>query len=59
MEGASLKIDQIEGRARCNVCDAEFDTETLFTACACGSRLVTRLQGEELEVKSMHLMEAS
>jgi len=59
LEGASLEINQIDGRARCEACGAEFDTETLFTACGCGSRLVTRLRGEELTVKSMELMEGS
>jgi hydrogenase nickel incorporation protein HypA/HybF len=59
LEGAILEIHEIEGRARCCACGAEFDTATLFTPCHCGSRLVVRLQGEELKIKSMELMEAS
>ena len=55
LEGATLEIRQIEGRARCEVCGLDFATETLFTACACGSRRLTRLQGEELNIKSMEL----
>ncbi|HKN29802.1 MAG TPA: hydrogenase maturation nickel metallochaperone HypA, partial [Roseiarcus sp.] len=59
LEGASLEIHKIEGRARCESCAAEFATATLFAACACGSGRLTRLQGEELNVKSMELMEAA
>lgn len=55
LEGATLEIRQIEGRARCSVCGLEFAADTLFTPCVCGSRQFTRLQGEELNIKSMEL----
>jgi hydrogenase nickel incorporation protein HypA/HybF len=55
LEGATLEIRPIEARARCDACGAEFVTETLFAPCACGSSRVTRLQGEELNIKSMEL----
>ena len=51
LEGAGLEIREIEGRARCDACGAEFATETLFAPCACGSFRLTRLEGEELNVK--------
>jgi hydrogenase nickel incorporation protein HypA/HybF len=54
-EGATLEIRQIEGRARCSACGLEFAADTLFTPCVCGSRQFTRLQGEELNIKSMEL----
>ena len=54
-EGATLEIRQVEGRARCNGCGVEFVTETLFASCPCGSNRLTRLQGEELNIKSMEL----
>jgi hydrogenase nickel incorporation protein HypA/HybF len=57
LEGATLEIRQIEGRARCNACGSEFATDTLFTPCDCGSRQFKRLQGEELNIKSMELAE--
>lgn len=57
LEGAALAISKIEGRARCDACALEFVTQTLFTACSCGSRRLTRLQGEELNIKSMELEE--
>jgi hydrogenase nickel incorporation protein HypA/HybF len=55
LQGARLEIRQIEGRARCDDCGAEFNTDTLFTPCGCGSRRCRRLQGEELNIKSMEL----
>jgi hydrogenase nickel incorporation protein HypA/HybF len=59
LEGASLEIQEIEGRARCEACGAEFTTATLLAPCACGSYRLTLLSGEELNVKSMELMEAA
>jgi hydrogenase nickel incorporation protein HypA/HybF len=59
LEGAALDIREVEGRARCTDCGAEFATATLFDACACGSRNVIRLAGEELNVKSIEIEEAA
>jgi hydrogenase nickel incorporation protein HypA/HybF len=59
LEGATLEILEIEGRARCDSCGSEFAMETLFAACPCGSHQLTLLQGEELNVKSMELVEAA
>jgi hydrogenase nickel incorporation protein HypA/HybF len=59
LEGATLEIRRIEGRARCASCGSEFATATLFASCACGSCRLTRLEGTELNVKSMELMEAA
>lgn len=55
LEGATLDIRQIEGRARCDSCASEFAVDTLWASCACGSRRLTRLQGEELNIKSMEV----
>jgi hydrogenase nickel incorporation protein HypA/HybF len=55
LEGATLQIQEIEGRSRCSACEAEFATPTLYTPCPCGSRLSVRLCGEELKVKTMEL----
>ena len=57
LEGAVLDIREIEGRARCGACGAEFETRTLSTACACGSRQLELLSGEELKIKTMELKE--
>ena len=59
LEGASLEIHEIDGRARCEACASEFDVPTLVTPCHCGSRRLMWLRGEELKVKSMELKEAA
>ena len=56
-EGAELDIREIEGRARCMACGAEFAAPSFLTPCACGSRRLAHLAGEELNVKSMELEE--
>ena len=59
VEDALLDIHEIEGRARCTVCASEFAMPTLYTACPCGSRQLERLQGGELNIKTMELEEAA
>jgi hydrogenase nickel incorporation protein HypA/HybF len=59
LEGAELDIQVVRGRARCSACGTEFDTATLYTPCACGSRRLEQLQGEELNIKTMELEEAA
>jgi hydrogenase nickel incorporation protein HypA/HybF len=59
LEGAALDIREIEGRARCAACGTEFEMPTLYAACPCGSRKLERLQGEELNIKTMELEEAA
>jgi len=59
LEGASLEIIEIDGLARCEACGLEFEAETLFDPCPCGSVRSTRLRGEELIVKSVEMMEAA
>lgn len=52
VEGAELDIREIEGRVRCRKCSAEFATPQLYSPCACGSRDVERLSGEELKIRN-------
>jgi hydrogenase nickel incorporation protein HypA/HybF len=59
LAGATLDILEIEGRARCLSCDAEFTATTLYTRCVCGSRRILLVSGEELKVKSMQLEETT
>jgi len=58
-EGAVLEIVEPAGRALCRACGSEFEVSTLWAACACGSRDVVKLRGEELSVKTMELEEAA
>ena len=59
LEGASLEIQEIDGLARCETCGLEFEAETLFAPCPCGSTRWKRIRGEELIVKSMEMVEAA
>lgn len=59
LDGATLEIREIEGRARCQACGAVYALPTLFTACICGSRNCERLAGEELKIKTIELEEAA
>ena len=53
--GAVLEIREIEGRARCADCAAEFAVPDFLAACICGSRRLAHIAGEELNVKSVDL----
>jgi hydrogenase nickel incorporation protein HypA/HybF len=55
VEGAILDIREIEGRALCKTCGTEFATPALYTPCPCGSRLLERLAGQELKIKTMEV----
>jgi len=59
LEGATLLINAVPGRARCLDCGAEFALVALHSACPCGSRRLTRLSGEELNIKTMELADAA
>jgi hydrogenase nickel incorporation protein HypA/HybF len=59
IEGAKLDVVQVGGVAHCRRCDAEFGVESLVCACACGSRDVAMVRGEELMIKTMDVEEAA
>jgi len=59
LEGATLEIDQPEGRARCRSCGAEFVPADLILLCDCGSADVEVLAGRELAVASVVLAGAA
>jgi hydrogenase nickel incorporation protein HypA/HybF len=59
LEGASLEIHEIDGLARCEACGLEFQSDTLFDPCPCGSTRWKRIRGEELTVKSVEMVEAA
>jgi hydrogenase nickel incorporation protein HypA/HybF len=56
LEGASLEINEIEGRSLCVECGREFVQEALYTPCPCGAHDFVRLRGEELLVKEYELI---
>jgi hydrogenase nickel incorporation protein HypA/HybF len=55
LDGAALDILEIPGRARCLDCGSDVALADVFGRCACGSRKLERLSGEELNIKSMEL----
>jgi hydrogenase nickel incorporation protein HypA/HybF len=55
LDGAALDILEIPGRARCLDCGGDVLLIDVFGSCACGSRKLERLTGEELNIKSMEL----
>jgi hydrogenase nickel incorporation protein HypA/HybF len=55
LEGASLEIRVIEGRALCTACGRKFVQQTIYTACPCGSDDFERISGGELLVKEYEL----
>jgi hydrogenase nickel incorporation protein HypA/HybF len=57
LDGATLDIREVDGHARCLACGAEFAATTLYEPCACGSRRLLLLKGEELKIKTMELEE--
>jgi len=59
LDGATLEILEIDGRACCEICGLEFYAETLFAPCPCGSHRLRRISGEELIVKSIEMAEAA
>ncbi|MBL4682270.1 MAG: hydrogenase maturation nickel metallochaperone HypA [Pseudomonadales bacterium] len=55
LDGAKLEILEIEGRAECNDCGSQMVLTQLAGHCRCGSRNLTCIAGEELNVKEMEI----
>lgn len=55
-ESASLVINRIPGKARCKICNHEFDISDLYAFCPkCNCVDITIFQGKELKVKSIKI----
>ncbi len=55
-EGATLVVNRIPGRMTCEECRHAFPAEPLTFACpACGSFMVTIIQGNELRITEMEI----
>ena len=55
LEGASLEIVEVPGRARCGSCKRELDVEQLLAACPCGNPFLEVLRGQELRIRSVEV----
>lgn len=56
LEGASLEIEEIDGRAECRTCGSETPLETPLGACPCGSFDLRVISGEELRVREVEVV---
>jgi hydrogenase nickel incorporation protein HypA/HybF len=56
LEGATLELAEVHGRAHCRTCGIDFEMEDLFLLCACGSADVSLLSGRELSVTSVEMV---
>jgi hydrogenase nickel incorporation protein HypA/HybF len=55
LQGASLDILAIPARARCSVCQNEFEIEDGIGLCPCGSADLVFLSGRELRIKAVEV----
>ncbi len=55
VEGATLEIREIAGRADCRACGGTVALESPIGRCACGSIDLRIVAGEELRVKEMEI----
>ena len=55
-QGAALEILELPGRALCRSCDREFELNSVFDRCGCGSLSLQFLSGEELQLKEVEVM---
>ncbi|HEV7192376.1 MAG TPA: hydrogenase maturation nickel metallochaperone HypA [Jatrophihabitantaceae bacterium] len=54
-DGATLVIDEPDGRARCVSCGEEFVVADLILLCRCGSSDVRVVRGDELRILSVEV----
>jgi hydrogenase nickel incorporation protein HypA/HybF len=55
VEGASLEIVPIQGRARCRGCGEEIEVRSFTESCSCGNSDLRVVAGEELRLKEMEV----
>jgi hydrogenase nickel incorporation protein HypA/HybF len=56
VEGATLEIHEIPGRATCRECGSEVLLEQPFATCSCGSSDMQWLSGDEIKIKEMEVV---
>jgi hydrogenase nickel incorporation protein HypA/HybF len=56
LKGATLEIDEVAGRGKCNSCGEEMPLSLLAGTCACGSREITCIAGQELKIREMEVV---
>ena len=57
LEGATLEIDEIAGLGQCQNCGEKLSLTLLAGLCQCGSREITCVAGQELNIKEMEVVD--
>lgn len=55
LEGSTLDIIDVPGRARCRTCTTEFELLDSVPLCTCGSADLDILGGQELRIKNVEV----
>jgi hydrogenase nickel incorporation protein HypA/HybF len=55
LEGATLEIRELPGRARCLECGTELTLDKPFGQCSCGNTFLEWLSGEELRITELEV----
>lgn len=55
LEGATLEIIEVRGRARCRSCGAEWALEAPLAECSCGGFDLELLAGQQLRIKDVEV----
>jgi hydrogenase nickel incorporation protein HypA/HybF len=55
LEGATLEIQEIEGRARCRTCGRDVVMGSFLDLCGCGSADLDVVAGQELRIKNVEV----
>jgi hydrogenase nickel incorporation protein HypA/HybF len=56
LEGATLEIVELPGRARCRACGSLVELPDLLALCRCGSANLELLSGRELKIKEVEVV---
>jgi hydrogenase nickel incorporation protein HypA/HybF len=56
LEGATLEINHIPGRAQCRFCGEPVALDQPFATCSCGSSDLEWLSGDEIKIKEMEVV---
>lgn len=56
LEGASLEIVEVPGRATCATCHTEFDIDHMLGLCPCGSGDLSFSGGDQLRIREVEVI---
>jgi len=56
LAGSILQIVEVVGKARCRECELQFNLDTPYGRCECGSTDLEWLEGEELRIREVEFV---